>query len=84
MARTDVVSNTADTGKLSVTSACPGLAAASPCEHQPQGTLPPLMLSGAVLNLNFERKSNRSIFSENTVQNGNVLQREIYFFLQYS
>lgn len=48
-----MVSNTAGTGKLSVTSARPGLAAASPCKHQPQGPLPPLTLSGAVLSLNF-------------------------------
>jgi len=53
VARTDMVSNTADTGKLSMTGACPGLAAAAPCEHQPQGALPPLTLSSTVLKLNF-------------------------------
>lgn len=53
MARTDMVSNTADTGTPSVTRARPGLSAALPCKHQPHGMLPPLVLSGDVLNLNF-------------------------------
>lgn len=37
-----MVNNTADTGKLSLTSARPCLTAASPREHQPKGMLPPL------------------------------------------